>query len=202
MEAWVCDTDRRTHLPHRSDNISPLNSIRIFPWIKILSFSRDSPNLLYHGFPRRAVRVTRDRLALEKRGKKHISLFLSSLSFSGFVYILLITLTIAYLISFHILSLRCSLGGKGETTSPNLLPYFFCSSIQRASEQAIIGVFSFPWSRRASRSNTFYFCQERHLHAFSKPLHMHWEPGVLSTRWLVLFFLSFFPLLFSCSSAD
>jgi len=66
----VCDTDRRTHLPHRSDNISPLNSIRIFPWIKALSFSRDSPNLLYHGFPRRAVRVTRDRPALEKERKK------------------------------------------------------------------------------------------------------------------------------------
>lgn len=110
------------------------------------------------------------------------------------MYILLITLTIAYLIPFT-LPLQYFLGGNGTIPYPNppaLLVLLFIK--QRASEQAIIGVlFHFLEPARSGLHN-FLFSQEASESIFVKsPLHKHWDTGVISTRWLVIvvFFFSF-----------
>lgn len=92
--------------------------------------------------------VIRDRLGWENEEEENNFPLLVVTSL-GLVYILLITLTIAYLISFT-LPLHYPWAGKGRGS----LLYFFCLSDQRASEQAIIGVVLF--ALEPARSNTIF----------------------------------------------
>ena len=106
------------------------------------------PQFVISWLPQKSRGVIGDHLTLKGEGKKSIFPFLVVTSLWP-LYILLITLTIAYLISFT-LPLQYLLGGKGKIPSPNasaLLLLLFIK--QRASEQATIGVFFLFWSRRA-----------------------------------------------------
>lgn len=136
---------------------------------------------------------------LKRRRKGIFPFFLSSLPF-GFVYILLITLTIAYLISFHTLSLRCSLGGKGETTSPNLLPYFFCCHSVQASRQS--SAFSLSLGAGALQDPTLFISVKRGI--CTHFLNLCICIGNLEFYRLDGLFCSFFPFFhcFFCYSAD
>ena len=125
------------------------------------------------------------------------------------LYILLITLTIAYLISFT-LPLQSSSGGKGRITSPNTLLYFFfrsSSSVQASRqpsafflEPARSGLHNFFSPPEALESILFnHLCM-----SIGIPEFLDWLFCCFSTRWLlvVFFFLSSFYHCFSCSSAD
>lgn len=128
------------------------------------------------------------------------------------LYILLITLTIAYLISFT-LPLQSSSGGKVKIPSPNTLLYFFfrSSSSVQASRQPSAFFLIFLEPARSGLHN-FFSPQEalesilfNHLcMSIGIPEFLDWLFCCFSTRWLVVvfFFLSFFYHCFSCSSAD
>ena len=110
--------------------------------------TRDSPNLLYHGFPEEPWSRPGSTLArIGKKRKKHFTPFLSKKTSFDFVYILLN--------NPHDRSIfLCSILWGGKRGS---LPEIFAllcfillllpPACKRASRQ--IGVFSFPQSRRA-----------------------------------------------------
>lgn len=145
-------------------------------------------------------------LALKGEGKKSISLFLVITSL-WLLYILLITLTIAYLISFYS-SLAVFPGRKGEITFPKC--FCFASSFvhQAACKRAGNHRRSssiFPEPARSGHHN-FPSSQEASESIFQVPLHEHWDPGVfldsMACCCCFLLFFSFLSLPFSCSSAD
>lgn len=169
------------------------------------------PNLLYHGFPRRAVEPPRISWLGLKLGKKaYFSFPCRHFFLFGFVYILLIILTIAHLITFT-LHLHYPWARQGTRLLALLLLFIIK---QRASEQAIIGVLIFHVFLEPARSIlTIFFSLRRHWEAFPKT-HLCisiGKPDFFATRmacyfsfcllacFLCLFFIAFFLL---CYSAD
>ena len=156
-----------------------------------LSFSRDSPNLLYHGFPRRAVKSTGIKLA-RKRGKKAFP-FLAVTSLWLCVHSANNPHDRLYLISFP-LPLQYFLGGKGKNIFPNtsaLTSFVHQTSVQ-ASRQISAFLFLTPEPAR-SECHIFSFLK-RHQKAFSKHLCISiGESGVFDS--MACGFVFFFGLL-------
>ena len=155
-----------------------------------LSFSLDSPNLLYHGFPRRAVESTGINLA-RKRGKKAFP-FLDVTSLWLCVHSANNPHDRLYLISFT-LPLQYFLGGKGKNIFPNpsaLLLLFIKPACKRAGKYRR---FCFLlWSRRAPSVTSFPFSRGIRKH-FLNTFALALGNSEFSTRWLVVLF--FFGLL-------
>ena len=130
----MCDTDQRLHWLVASITSLLRTSFGSFPWIQIIVLSR-FPQFVISWLPQKSRGVIRDQSGFERRGQKKHFPFLVITSL-WLLYILLITLTIAYLISFT-LPLQSSSGGKVKIPSPNTLLYFFfrSSSSVQASRQ-------------------------------------------------------------------
>ena len=146
-----------------------------------LSFSRDSPNFLYHGFPRRAVESSGINLALKGEGKNAFPFFRHRLPLA---FVLSANNPHDRLSHLFYSSRAVFFGLQWAKT----LLYFFCSSNQRASEQATIGVLS-HFSGAGALWTSQFLLSSRGIgkHFVQSPLHEHWDPGVSRLALLLLF---------------